>query len=210
MVPAQVIAAAGPMSCLQAKSHRNKFNESIRRKHSSGKFDRGLFPPFLWEADKSLTSEWTTFAKKTYRCGAAFDDLVRKETRLKHFEMDPGKTMHRLLAKCIPYSESIFVNQYSVLNMFQANEFVFEKTFVYAMFCLQKWLGDSFCPLLVNYPPRPPSEVAMQHIVVAMPSSEQMLPVGDVVPASTGTSSASGASTLALEAPDPPCIGATA
>ena len=187
------------MSCLQAKSHRDEFKKSIARKHSRGLFERPLFPPFLWQADKSLTNEWTTernegLGKITYRCGLAFEDLIRKETRLEHFAKDPEKTMGQLLAKCIPWSECIFVKQYRPLNMFKMNEYVFEKTFVYAMVLLQKWLPETFCPLLVEWPPRPPSEVVMQHIVVAKPSSEQILPVGDVAPASAGTSSSSGTS----------------
>jgi hypothetical protein len=197
MVPLQVIAAAGPMSCLQAKSHRDEFKKSIARKHSRGLFERPLFPPFLWEADKSLTSEWTTakhegLGKITFRCGLAFEDLLYKETRLENFIKDPEKTMLRLLEKCVPHSACIFVKQYAPLKMFQKNEYVFEKTFVYAMLLLQKWLPETFCSLLVNWPPRPPKEVVMQHLVVARPSSEQMhVPVGDVAPASTGTSSAS-------------------
>ena len=72
---------------------------------------------------------------------------------------DAKNMLETLLSKCVPCSTRIFVGNYGVTKLLHMNEYVIEKTFVYAIMCLSKWLGpDIFTCGIYRWPPLAPTD----------------------------------------------------
>ena len=70
--------------------------------------------------------------------------------------------MLHLLEACLPGGRDIFRNYepYGIARLFHLNGYVMEKTFVYAIFCLSKWLTKEYFPhgFYGQWPPELPED----------------------------------------------------
>jgi len=65
-----------------------------------------------------------------------------------------------LFEQCVPHARKIFAGNYAPMKLLHMNDYVIEKTFVYAMICLSKFLGELwFSCGVFKWPPAPPPNV---------------------------------------------------
>ena len=74
---------------------------------------------------------------------------------------DAKQTLMALLEKCVPHATKIFTGNYEVSQLLHLNDYVLEKTFVYAIVCLSKWMGEKVFPqgIYGHYPPAAPMDI---------------------------------------------------
>ena len=166
---------------------RHAFESMILRCVKGGFCDRYLFINELWQNDKSLTKHWCTAKDKPFHgvtqnrnvyCAQRFAHLIDQYGRGPMFVKDPKQTMLTLLEKCVPYASRIFCGNYEVSEMLHLNDYVLEKTFVYAILCLSKWLGKEVFPQgIYLWPPiAPPDLYACDSDVVPVPHEDEVVP----------------------------------
>ena len=82
-----------------------------------------------------------------------------------------------LFEQCVPHARKIFAGNYGPMKLLHMNNCVIEKTFVYAIFCLSKFLGDHwFSWGVFKWPPAPPPSVyASNPDIVPDPDLDAML-----------------------------------
>ena len=148
------------------------FDVHIRKKIEERVFERQLFLPELWAADKTLTVEWQRVipfsggdTRTVVRCGLPFQEFVDAVAPKTHFGHDPVDTLYRLFQACVPQAKHIFTAHYTPLRLLHVNEYVLEKAFVYGIAALTKWLGKDWYPLGVHgmWPPKMPAELVPKY-----------------------------------------------
>ena len=89
---------------------------------------------------------------------------------------DPIQTMKTLLEKSVPYASRIFCGNYEVAQLLHLNDYVLEKTYVYAVLCLSKWLGKEVYPqgIYLWFPKAPPEVYTSD--VVQVPHADEVPP----------------------------------
>ena len=86
-----------------------------------------------------------------------------------------------LFEQCVPHARKIFSGNYAPMKLLHVNEYVIEKTFVYAMICLSKFLGQEYFSWGVfTWPPPPPPDIYA--------SNPDIVPVIDLDPMPAATS----------------------
>ena len=77
-----------------------------------------------------------------------------------HFSHDPVWTLYRLWGLCFPEAARIFTANNSPLRLLHMNDYVLEKTFVYGIISVTKWLGKEWFPCgLRKWPPKMPENL---------------------------------------------------
>ena len=85
--------------------------------------------------------------------------------------------LETLLEQCVPHSSKICCGNYGVMKLLHMNDYIIEKTFVYAIFLLSKWLGNDIfsCGIYGTWPPAPPAELhASDPDVLHVPHADEM------------------------------------
>ena len=73
---------------------------------------------------------------------------------------DPVDMLSRLCAWLVPRAEDVFVKGKAYLNLLHLNDYVLDKTFVYCVRMLSKWLGHKRFPQgIFSWPVSIPPEV---------------------------------------------------
>ena len=113
-----------------------------------------------------MASHW--FATKSYhggsgtksvQCGEPFLDIIDRYAPQGKVKV-PQAMLMTLFEQCVPHARKIFAGNFEPMKLLHMNEYVIEKTFVYAMICLSKFLGDEWFPWGVFvWPPAPPPDI---------------------------------------------------
>ena len=147
---------------------------SLIFKHYKGKtFQRHLLVDDPWECDKNFTKPWGTIKAfdsghvRSIRCAQPFANIIDSYAPQPTGVADAKNMLDILLSKCIPYSEKIFLERYGVTKLLHINDYVIEKTFVYAIMCLSKWLGkEIFTCGIYKWPPVAPADLGASDALV--------------------------------------------
>ena len=145
---------------------KDGFDRQMRKLLKDRTFERQLFVKDLWSPDKSLTLEFSHTApftggpRRSVRCGLPFQELVDQEAPKTHFGHDPVETLYKLFSACVPLARRVFTGAYTPLRLLHLNDYVLEKTFVYGIVALSKWLGEECFPHGVygQWPPEMPAD----------------------------------------------------
>ena len=101
--------------------------------------------------------------QRSVRCGQLFLELVHEVSGDKncHF-VNAVEVLYRLWERCMPHARHIFTGNVTPLRLLHVNDYIMEKTFVYGILCLSKWLGDKKFPQGVYaWPPQLPPNLAL-------------------------------------------------
>jgi hypothetical protein len=134
-------------------------------------FQRQLYIAPLWEAKRELTMDWsyvnscTDGQRRQVRCSLPFEELLNQKAARTHFGKEPVEQMYRLFDRCVPCARRVFDGANGVLRMLHVNDYVLEKTFVYGIIALSKWLGEDKFPQGVygKWPPKLPAKLIPQN-----------------------------------------------
>ena len=153
----------GPAPARLSPQALKGWERDIGKLCADGIFKRHVEVPCLWEA-LNFTETWGEIKpdydgrNRAVKCGRPFSVFLDS-----HLPMDknPEVTLMRLFAKCVPKAREIFTGQYTMAKMYHANDYIMEKTFVYGIICLSKWLSkDRFPEGLYGYwPPQMPEHL---------------------------------------------------
>jgi hypothetical protein len=132
---------------------------------------RQLFIKDLWVSDISLTVSWsntpsfTGGPRRSVRCGLPFQELVDRVAPRSMFAQDPVETLFLLFSACVPCARRVFTDAYTPLRLLHVNDYVLEKTFVYGIVALSKWLGQERFPHGVygQWPPQMPADLVPKY-----------------------------------------------
>jgi len=146
------------------------FDREVGRQLELRTFERQLFIKDLWVPDKSLTLEWSKvepFAggtRRQVRCGLPFQELIDKEAPQHILGRDPVEQLYKLFSACVPHARRVFRGNNSPLRLLHVNDYVLEKTFVYGIVALSKWLGEERLPYGVygQWPPKFPATLLLR------------------------------------------------
>ena len=112
---------------------------------------RYLFIDNLWVGDKNLTKHWGSTKSflgaghsRSIQCGPHFENIIALYAPQPHGTANAEHVLQTLLEQCVPHAGKTFCGNYGVKKLLDMNDYIIEKTFVYAIFCLSKWLGDIF------------------------------------------------------------------
>ena len=80
------------------------------------------------------------------RCGRPFLDVIEKYAVKEGVGKvrNPQEMLMSLFEQCVPHARKIFDGQNAPMKLFHVNDYVVEKTFVYGIMSLSKWLGPEF------------------------------------------------------------------
>ena len=172
------------ISYMKKKSPKNKkkYTEEIEACVKEGVFRRQVIVRDLWEGTRSLTSEWarvdsfTNGNSHVVKCGQHFEEMLQNAVPPTDFGNDAVETLFRLFTLCVPCARTIFMAPYTPLRLLHMNDYSLEKTFVWGIMALSKWLGQDKFPHGVygSWPPKLPREYA--------PDNGMSMPVDIVQP----------------------------
>ena len=161
--------------CIQAywelrPTVREAFNTFVFQHWKEGFFQRYLIIPQFWHCDKDLTRHCGSFAVESLHgvtetrkvfCAQPFERLMKQYACWPLGSKDAKQTLVALLEKCVPHASKIFTGNYEVSRLLHMNDYVLEKTFVYAIVCLSKWMGSDLFPqgIYGHYPPAAPTDI---------------------------------------------------
>ena len=99
---------------------------------------------------------------RNVRCGAQFDAYL-SQVAPPEFASTGGdslRSLTTLLEACAPGSTRVFVDAHSFIRILHRCDYVLEKSFVFCIIRLSKWLGRERFPqgLYGDWPPAPPPE----------------------------------------------------
>ena len=165
---------------------KHAFRMLVNRHLHSGSFKRHLFIDNLWEWDKNLTTHWGSTKAfhdkgpvRNVHCGLHFAAIIDSYAPQELGTADVRDVLSRLLDQCVPFSDKIFLGNYGVMKLLHINDYIIEKTFVYAIFCLSKWLGHTHFNwgIGLKWPPSPPPELLDPDAdVLYVPTPDEIAP----------------------------------
>ena len=135
-----------------SKDDKAGFDDGIFAHLKAHTFERQLFINDLWIADKSLTHEWSTVSPfcggplRQVRCGLPFQELLDKEAPKNALGYDAVDTLYRLFSATVISPRQVFAGARHPKMLLHINEYILEKTFVYGILALSKWLGKERFP----------------------------------------------------------------
>ena len=162
---------------LSAGAKKN-FGDGVKHLIRTGVFERPVWINDLWGADNSLTHQWLCVKPwnggpyvRSVRCGLPFAAIIDREAPQPVAGRNVQGMFSTLLSKCVPHARDIFSGNFAPIRLLHMNDYVLEKTFVYAMIALSKWMGEERFPqgLYGNWPPEPPDDL---HAAVAEVAAE--------------------------------------
>ena len=143
------------------------WQQDIQKLLADNVFERHVTVPHLWDSTPSFTVEWaqvlpfTGGPKRGVRCGLPFQTLLEKYVPQEQCAAkDPIQTLLRLLSLCVPKARDIFTGASHPARMLHMNAYVMEKTFLYGIICLSKWVGQEKFPTGIygQWPPPLPDD----------------------------------------------------
>ena len=163
-----VVVAQQLILKLQNRTERARigWTRDLEKHVVQGTFTRQLVIRDLWDADKSFTSEWAKVSSsivggplRQVRCGFPFRELIERYAPPSRFGPDPVASLMSLFSKCVPCAKKIFYAK--ILRFYHMNDYVLEKTFLYGIVALSKWLGRDLFPDGVHgdWPPALPKDM---------------------------------------------------
>ena len=165
-------------------SRKKQFEREVRRYYNAGFFERHLIIHNLWQSDKTLTKHWHTTAsfhkggpRRSVQCGPEFERVISFYAPQEIHLRNVNTMLQDLLAQCVPLSSKIFTGHYGVMRLLHLNDYILEKTFVYCITCLSKWLGQKIFPsgIYGNWPPAAPAEcIPADPEVVLVPCADEV------------------------------------
>ena len=202
MYPALLADRCIQMYTVEMKPFFKKaFQNRVHRHLHAGFFKRHLFINNLWVWDKNLTKHWCSTKpfhggghNRSVHCAQQFGNIIDTYAPQPMGVRDAKAALDTLLEQCVPYCSTIFCGNYTVMKLLHMNDYILEKTFVYAIFCLSKWLGkDNFSwGICGSWPPAAPTDLPVSDPdVLHVPHADEM-----PLPASS--------STCPTHLPDPP------
>ena len=144
-----------------------------------------LVIPNLWYWDKAHTVHWFSTpsfhggsATKSIQCGEPFQDIIDRYAPPEKVRV-PQAMLMILFEQCVPHVRRIFAGNYAPMKLLHMNDYVIEKTFVYAMIVLSKFLGKNwFAWGVFSWPPAPPSDVYASDPDIAPVPDPGEMPLG--------------------------------
>ena len=118
-------------------------------------------------SDHALTTQWATIkpyiggSLRSVRCALPFQAVIDENAPRSFHGRDTVDMLLRILQACVPCARQIFTGSFAPLRLLHMNDYVIEKTFVYAVIALSKWLGsEAFpCGIYGQWPPKAPSDL---------------------------------------------------
>jgi len=154
------------LSRAESKAWAQYIDELVQKKWFA---NRPIGMPHLWRENRSLTAifaktkTWNTNADVHVRCGVPFQQFLEPLFPGGRFggARDGCDVMMSLLKTCVPHAQHIFTGKWTVGRMFAFNDYSMEKTFVYGIVALSKWLTIAQMPQGVfgNWPPPLPDDM---------------------------------------------------
>ena len=164
------------------KSQKKQLEQNVYCRWQTREFDRFRVIPELWKWDKTLTTHWfstTSYnggsGSKSIQCGEPFLAIIDRYAPQRTVKV-PQAMLMTLLEQCVPHAKKVFAGNYEPMKLLHINDYVIEKTFVYAMICLSKFLGpDWFSWGVFQWPPAPPPNIyASNPDIVPVPDLDAM------------------------------------
>ena len=150
---------------------KKAFQSDVSELLHDGVFNRHVVVPDLWEpfTGPNASPEWAVVApflggpRRQVRCGLPFQDLLQEHVPEDRLNTDANETLARLFKLIVPRARDIFASL-TWLRLLHVNQYSMEKSFVYGIVALSKWLGqDKFPPGIYDvWPPTPTSTTCAQ------------------------------------------------
>jgi len=171
---------------------KNNFQDFIKQQLAMRVFERQVLFKDLWDSDKLLTIDFSVVASpfggppRHVRCSLPLLEVIEKVGKKSMSpDHDAVATLQTLWGRCVPESGRIFTAAYTPLRLLHYNDYVMEKTFVYGILALSKWLGSKAFPAGIygQWPPAHPKDLVpeghgSQPSHLAAPSGAACLPPG--------------------------------
>ena len=160
-----------------AKPEKKRLEDNVKDRYESREFEAFRVIPELWKWNKDLTTHWFSTTPyhggsgtKSVQCGEPFLDIIGRYAPQGKVKV-PQAMLMTLFEQCVPHARKIFAGNYAPMKLLHMNDYVIEKTFVYAMICLSKFLGSEwFSWGVFQWPPvAPPNIYAADPDVVPVP-----------------------------------------
>ena len=163
---------------------KRSFQQRVHRHLQAGLFKRHLFIHKLWDWDKNLTQHWGSTKAfhgggqvRSIHCAPHFANIIDSHAPQPRGTANPAQMLQTLLEQCVPYASKIFCGNYGALKLLHMNDYIIEKTFVYAIYCLSKWLGKDIFSwgIGASWPLAPPPDLyASDPDVLHVPDADEM------------------------------------
>ena len=152
-----------------SKKASRAWRQEVERLLGDNVFKRMLTVPNLWESIPNFTHEFAQVLpfcgpqhRRAVRCGLPFQTFLDH-----HFPpsrlggRDVVDALQQLFSACVPKARDISMGSYTFLRMLHLNGYVMEKTFLYGIICLSKWVGHRVFPegLYGSWPPELPHDL---------------------------------------------------
>ena len=160
---------------------RTRFTKEVDAMLLSRFFSR--FPtniPDLWVPLDHLTYQWCQFSPpgrigghpRWVRCSAKFNMLIEKyDPPRGMLARNPVDSLYKVFEMIVPRPRQIFLAHSHLHQVIHINDYILDKTFVYGVVMLSKWLGQERLPKGVYgvWPPDPPPEVLPPEVLPPAP-----------------------------------------
>ena len=160
---------------------RVDFAGHLKNLEKTGRFGHTIMFNSPWKSDTSPNTTWgntpdINYPKKQHvvRCSPKFAktiDVALKKAASRHAghghrnANDPVEAIKQLLVACIgSQAREIFVGDKGIRKILHINDFSLDKTFVYAIFMMSKFLGEHYwpCGVFGSWPPEPEATVNVE------------------------------------------------
>ena len=165
-----------------AETPKEEVGRNVDCRYQTREFDGFRVIPELWKWDKTLTTHWFSTTSyhggsgtKSVQCGEPFLHIIDRYAPQGEVKV-PQAMLMTLFEQCVPHAKKVFAGNYAPTKLLHMNDYVIEKTFVYAMICLSKFLGkDWFSWGVFAWPPAPPPNIyASNPDIVPVPDLDAM------------------------------------
>ena len=167
--PAELATELVALRAALSAPARVGYKAIVDAKLKKGCRKRPLVIPHLWHTEKAFSTnvgivKVTLGAKETpihMRCGIRFLNVLQKlhPTHVSG-DWDASVALFSLLRAVVPSVDAFFRDEHSLRNIIAFTEGHLEKAFIYAVFALGRWLGNSAPHFLFDqWPPTAPSHL---------------------------------------------------
>ena len=151
-----------------SKSAKKNYEAAVKDMYLTKAFERPVWIPPLWTPDNALTTQWLAVkpfsgggVPRSIRCGEPFEAIIDREAPQPFNARNGPDMLLKLLEKCVPCARKIFSGHTSPMKLLHMNDYVIEKTFVFAVISLSKWLGKEWFShgVFGDWPPIAPHDL---------------------------------------------------
>jgi len=159
-------------------SAKKNYELTVKKMLETKVFARPIWIHNLWKTNEKLTTQWKSTKPyagggvlRSIRCGLLFEEIIKREAHTSLGERNPNEMLWTLLEKSVPLARRIFseATSWTPMKLLHMNDYVIEKTYVYAIVAMSKWVGSERFPYGVygNWPPAAPEDL----VLVTVPHS---------------------------------------